>query len=466
LAAAAHAQQAATDLLDSPYKVDSEPLLLHETVGCTLKLTQTSGLFGLDRIGGTNPTEFVAADLFSPFVVYRLDEHCSLLGTWTTAFPVPGSTQQTGITVDEAAGGDRYWVCDAFGTGSIVQFEMGTGIATGLSQPFPSGFPGTWGPAAIDNNRPGKLCFVEEIAVDLIVEIDLDSGALGCSFMNPDNTGAGAFGNGLSDAADPSYCEGATLVVSSGTDAEGRVTRASQMGCSPAMCYGTWDIATPLSNTNEDWVNGIEEYVSASRAERRLMVLGNATGTAFDLGNASLRLGACQGRDSPDSDVLFVNAERGGTDYTIGIDNTRPLGLAIQKPCPFPLGNGRFVLHMNEGPPVQESIVTLPSQLGDACFPFLIPPYGRAAPVAVWNNIGKTRQVGGTMYFFTPMDDPDRAPTFLDDPQGGCLAGGDPLNLPVGSQWTLQGLILSPCASSPSGASVTNAVMISVTAGL
>ena len=47
------------------------------------------------------------------------------------------------------------------------------------------------------------------------------TGGFGCTFPNPDDAGSGAYGNGVSEAADPSACGGATMLPSSGTITEG-----------------------------------------------------------------------------------------------------------------------------------------------------------------------------------------------------------------------------------------------------
>ena len=116
-------------------------------------------------------------------------------------------------------------------------------------------------------------------------------------------------------------------------------------------------------------------------------------------------------------------------------------------------GNGKFLVHMNVGPPTESTVVQLPGQLGPFCFPALIA--NGSDPVAIWNSIGKESKVGASGYFGAPIADPGRAPeTFL------LLSEGDPANLPPGSSFTLQGVIVNPNASSPKGASTTNAILL------
>jgi hypothetical protein len=115
------------------------------------------------------------------------------------------------------------------------------------------------------------------------------------------------------------------------------------------------------------------------------------------------------------------------------------------------------VVHLNPGAPSSGTITALPAMLGDFCFPLFLPPFGSAAPASVWNNLGKTDRIGSSSYFGTPIPNPANAPSFF-----ALVPSGDPVNLPTGSTWTIQGLILNPASTSPKGASVTNAVRIDV----
>lgn len=452
---AAAQQNSAVNLLDSPVKVEREIASVGETVSCTMPLP--GSLFGVDEIVATSPTEFIGDELFGSLFSYRVNENCVLLASWINGWPVAPLTQ-TGITHDHIVI-NNYWVVDPFTGGQIAQFNIGTGVPTGATVGLAAGFPGTWGPLALDSNQAGKLAYCEDIAADVALEYDLSTGAVGCSFPNPDNsTGSGAFGNGISEAADPGACSGATLTISSGTITEGQVTRASQTDCSGTLCYFTWDIATPTLPFGETFANGIEEFVSATGADKRLFVFGNATGTVFNIGRP-VGITDCQGIDSPDSDVVYVNSSLGGASFTVGVDNTAPLGYAVQNPPAG--GNGKYVMHMNSGVPSAGTIATLPASLGSACFDVLIAPFGSGAPVSVWNNIGKSDKVGGSNYFGTPTADPAKAPAYFE-----ARAAGDTGNMSVGSQWTMQGVIINLGATSPKSASVTNGVIIDVTSGV
>ena len=163
----------------------------------------------------------------------------------------------------------------------------------------------------------------------------------------------------------------------------------------------------------------------------------------------------CQGVDM--LDVLTVRS--GGVDnesvFRVAADSAQSLDFAIERPGGA--GNGKFLAHLNAGEPGPGTLSTLPAQLGDSCFSFLIPPFGSGSPSAVWNNIGKRTRVGSSGFFGQKIADPDRAPTtFYSVPlvETGVM--------PIGSTWTIQAVILNPNATSPKSASVTEAVVIDV----
>lgn len=166
-------------------------------------------------------------------------------------------------------------------------------------------------------------------------------------------------------------------------------------------------------------------------------------------------IATCQGIDG--LDVLTVRS--GGVDtetnFVAIADSAQSLELFIDRPAGP--GNGKFVAHLNADSPRSDTITMLPAQLGDSCFDFLIAPFGSAAPIAVWNRIGKADKVGSSIFFGTPIPDPDRAPTtFYSTPSV------EVAHMPIGSRWTLQAVILNAAATSPKGVSVTEAVILEV----
>jgi len=160
----------------------------------------------------------------------------------------------------------------------------------------------------------------------------------------------------------------------------------------------------------------------------------------------------CQGVE--DEDVLTVNGDNGNASgHEVQVSANGPIQLAIDLPSGG--GRGKFFVHLNVGEPTTDTIVDLGFGLGPVCHEVLLP--SGATPVAVYNNIGKIQRIGSSNYFGTPIPDPQRAPTtFLD------LASGDPAVLPVGSVFTIQGVILNPASSSPKRASVTNGIIMRV----
>jgi endonuclease I len=163
----------------------------------------------------------------------------------------------------------------------------------------------------------------------------------------------------------------------------------------------------------------------------------------------------CQGIDG----IRVLTVLSGGIDteqdYVAPVEADQSIELQIVRPGG--LGNGKFIVHLNAGEPDDSTLTLLPAQLGEICFPILIDPYGTANPSAVWNALGKELKVGASRFFEVPIPDPARAPvTFYS------AASVDPARMPVGSRWTLQGIVLNPEATSPKGGSVTNAIVLEV----
>lgn len=160
----------------------------------------------------------------------------------------------------------------------------------------------------------------------------------------------------------------------------------------------------------------------------------------------------CQSQDAVNT--LRVNFDNGiGSGHVVMVDGSSTILADIAKPSGG--GNGRFVVHLNAGAPTVGTITSLPGNLGDYCFPVLLSD--GANPVALWNSLGKEEIIGVSQYFGVPILDPGRAPeTFL------FLPVGDPVNMPPGSSFTMQAVIVNPAATSPKGASVTNAILVVV----
>lgn len=172
----------------------------------------------------------------------------------------------------------------------------------------------------------------------------------------------------------------------------------------------------------------------------------------FEAGPFPYMIPECMGKDGTDVHVMFVNGSREAFHKA---DAGAPLSLSMVKPVAG--GNGKFVVHLNAGVADPFSVTSVGFGLGNACFPFIMPPHGGAAPVSVWNNVGKESRLGASHYFGNPQASPARAPSFFHQ-----QAGGDTANLPSGSEWSLQGIVVNPAASSARAASVTNVVEIEI----
>ena len=440
VASIAQAQEnSAVNLLDSPIKnPEGSVVPVGEVLVCQVQLSSTAALFGIDTVDRTAPVKsFTTGELFSPYRVWRTDEACNILSSWSTAQP-PTATM-TGIAVDQSP--TSYWAVDA--NASILrEFIVGIGTPTGRSCPLPSGFV-VGGPAVIDDNEPAtRIAYVQDIARDLIVGIRLDDCSVFCSFSNPDNNGQGAFGNGLGDAVNPQACNGAGLVLSSGTINEGQVVRIGQIDCAGNYCPDRWDI-----RQFSVFINGIDEFLPSSQFRgdpgslRYVVVVDNVTGEKKVVCVPG-GLDDCQGTDA-NSSKMSVNGDQ---EIVVQIDTSSSVSTALQR---FAGSNGKFVFHLNAGRPGDGTVTQL-LDLGLACFPFI-----NGSPSVVGNNIGKTNVIGESNYFGASVANPPRTPTFTDPTQPLV----DTANLPAGSEFTGQAVMLNPASSSIRGASLTNAIL-------
>lgn len=136
----------------------------------------------------------------------------------------------------------------------------------------------------------------------------------------------------------------------------------------------------------------------------------------------------------PATDVLYVQGDTGSHRNTF-VHSDQVILVSMLKPPAG--GNGRFVLHADEG-----------VDIGTSCFPFLLTE--GATPVIVANNLGKSGILGSSNFFGTATEDPERASTNLFY-----------LNtIPIGTILTFSGLIVDPGSESTKGKSVTNSVVV------
>ncbi len=388
--------------------------------------------------------------------IHLFDEDLNQVGTIQVVLI---GSHCTGLAWDTAS--QTFWVSDflAFPSPAIREFDI-SGFATGNSFAFCDTFPASG--ITIDNSFGRRILYAYEGGTDTIRAWDLDADAevtefpgAGCSgtctrIPNPDGTDSEGFG--LSTAADPGRCAGGSLVLAGGADS---ITTLAQVGYAsdpltcptPVSSCFNCDLFTPLAAAGEFVPQGIVEFLDSTTGDRDLFVVGAGTNSVYVL-DCAIGIGDCQNIDA-EAATLYVNGVQGGSDFAVEVTDGLPIAASIQKPGGA--GNGKFVMHLDAGAPNASTVTSL-VDLGDSCFPFIAPTSD-----AVWNNVGKTGQVGASMYFGTMIDDPERADTFF-----LLLPSGDAANLPIGSTWTLQGVILNPSSSSTRGASLTNAIRIDV----
>lgn len=153
-------------------------------------------------------------------------------------------------------------------------------------------------------------------------------------------------------------------------------------------------------------------------------------------------------------DVLFLNGTVGGAERRVSAAEGERLWGAIVKPPAG--GNGKYLIQAHDRTATFATISIVPKNIGTSCFQVLLPLGGM--PLAVWNTVGKESKVGDDMYFDgSPLPDPPTASAvFFKRTQG------DPVNLPIGTVVTFQGVIIDPATASNGGASLINSVILAI----
>lgn len=228
-----------------------------------------------------------------------------------------------------------------------------------------------------------------------------------------------------------------------------------------ATTSGLWDIEVDTDGGHIYWLDqlGTNEKgiwiadLDGSNARRLHATIGNRSATSLCVTidpNSTIpcMTGNVDGGGSGPTDILFVNGSAGGAaEREVLISPGQEVLATIVKPPAG--GNGRFVIHGNLGRPWPESVVPLPRNIGDSCFPIILSE--GANPVIVANAARHPELVGASNFFGSPLPDPARAPSTL------FQVTNDP-NLTVGVVVTLQGAMFDPGASAPRGVSITNGV--------
>ena len=445
VASSALAQRSAeVDMVLPPVSTQPPTYQAVEDIKCRVAFSSSSDpVFGVSEIKGTsNPVEFLVSAQLTPFRVFRIDENCSILSSWSTS---TSATSMLGCAYDTATT-TTYWLVQNSIPKSIVEFELGTGSPTGRS--FPIGNVGVPAPLCTnDNTAVANDMAYENIASDIIQLVDPVAGQFACTFANPDDTGGGAFGNGIDDSVDASIAD---FVVSSGAISDTQVVRAGEYDCTSSN-PDTWNFINSVVPIGGTFPQSFAEF-TASGGETCMMLAEGALNEVFVL-RPSRGISDCQGVDSADEKIATVNFSSGSRGFSLLLGVASPLVFRMERPDAG--GSGEYVAYWNAGPPNDSSITVLPADLGPICHPMLStrPP----TEMAIFNNAGKEPRIGASTYFGAAIADPPLAPTVVRQ-----NAAGDPSNMPAGSCWTMQGIIYNPAASSFKEASVTNAVLVFV----
>ncbi len=212
--AVAEEGNALVNAIDSPVKTEGS----YDAVAFVVNSTPHVGSapFGI-TIDTTDDSVWVA-DLFSGSIhQYAAD----LTFLQTLSPPAMAGNTTSGFAYDAA--NDTFWLYIAT-TGTFTEVDK-TGASTGNTLFFAPG--GLVGPATIDpDSNPGTV-WCEDIGLDAVFQLDLTTGSVLNTHGNPDNTGAGAFGNGLGHDVNDSFANPGNMIISSGTLGEGAVVRLS-----------------------------------------------------------------------------------------------------------------------------------------------------------------------------------------------------------------------------------------------
>ncbi|MBI1853564.1 MAG: IPT/TIG domain-containing protein [Planctomycetes bacterium] len=151
-----------------------------------------------------------------------------------------------------------------------------------------------------------------------------------------------------------------------------------------------------------------------------------------------------QGQGTRES-VLLLNATSGDSlSREVRVPRNQPILLVMLPPSTR--ATARFVLYVWDHHPTATTLTTLPAHLGRSVFPL---PFrsGTPQPRVIWNNVGYRQTLG--------------APTFASQPAPFVVANRAS-GIAGAVRLTFQGLIEDPASQSPTGFSVTNAILLRV----
>ena len=265
--AAAQPTNSAVALLNSPVKVDS--------IGAGPTLVRSAAWAGSANFGlceDLSDNTLYGTDLYSG-TLFQYDKALNLLGS------IPGvAGLQTGIAYDPIA--DTFFIMDYLGSQAVEVDKTGT----------PTGFvvsllaiPGLIapGPATIDPADPGTLIWLEDIGLDANFQVDL-TGAVLNSHANPDDTGSGAYGNGLSYDAFDAFSPPGNLHMPTGQLGEGQVSRIWEGQPSAAFPRAYVEILDISSF--DGFINGVQNTIDATADPDEVWYLqGNSSNSIIEV---------------------------------------------------------------------------------------------------------------------------------------------------------------------------------------
>lgn len=210
-------------------------------------------------------------------------------------------------------------------------------------------------------------------------------------------------------------------------------------------------------------VGGDTDFIAVDSI--RAIVVDDGQRSEFECGLGTVNIHA--GRRV---ETLLVNGSTGGDLRTVAIQEGETIRATMLLPSGMNGGelgvhehlpsdsSGEFVVHMNAEAPSELLPDPLRLDGGLPCFGFSL--LEGAAPLSIWNGLGKETILGMSNYFGNPIPNPLTAPTLF-----WLAPGGDALNLPSGTTITLQGIIAdaeSGGTDAVSLVSLTNAVIIKI----
>jgi hypothetical protein len=161
------------------------------------------------------------------------------------------------------------------------------------------------------------------------------------------------------------------------------------------------------------------------------------------------RKGTVNGAAGAVVDVLFVNDQAGsGDERKVWISEDEPIRLRLAAPPSNPLGPAPFVVWAWAGEPRASTAKSLPLGTGLLCMPMALTPSCSPQPLLVANAIGRTAQLGTTVW---PRPVGRGAPTTLASaPTGTGIAG----------TFFVQGVLLDAAAPNRRAATTNGVVVV------